>query len=218
MIPAWYHGMLFAGIPLLIAAAFTRRSATWFDHLEIAFYVSCLFALIYLLIIPIRVLVDFPFWDTTQKKAQDEAAKAFVAFIGKQPQYIDIEAVFEVGGFLGSGLAVDNGIVYLMEGGNAISVPWEKVRSWSSNIAGYEQIINTTNPLIPGQVAEGMIINKTNTKARVEAINNSGFFVEIASIETPSWQFRTQDEKLLKKWYEIFNQLNENGGKLDGEQ
>jgi hypothetical protein len=60
------------------------------------------------------------------------------------------------------------------------------------------------------------VMNKSSVKLdnmveKGNAWNKSGFFVSIADIEHPEWVFQTGDAKLLKKWFEIFEQINETG-------
>lgn len=202
--PKWVAGILFIGIPVLFSGF----------QFGFAVGISAFIALIYWGMPPIRMLISLPFLKSELKKVKDEATRAFVTFIGKQPQYIAIESVGNNGYISGTGLAADNGNVYLMENGDAISVPWEKVRSWSWKVAGSNMINNTTSPLSAEHVTDGIAINNANLRSLADAHNNSGFFVEVASIDNPSWHFKSQDENLLKKWYEIFNQLHENNGTI----
>lgn len=151
-----------------------------------------------------------------EKRMRAEADEAFTKFIGKSVKYKDTTIAVsrenrEVGFISGYGLAYDDSIVYMMEHGLAAKIPWTEVRKWSWNVDGY----NTT-AIYGGSLANNMSGNMAaavnNANAKASAFRESGFFVDVADIEHPRWQFMTIDEKLLTRWMEIFKQVSE--GKL----
>ncbi len=107
----------------------------------------------------------------------------------------------------GTGIAYGKGIVYVMDHGIAARIPWADVRNWRWSIEGYDQ----TQIYGGGAAATGMHFQAAanNQNARLRAGLSSGFFVKVADIDHPEWQFMCTDEALLKRWMEIFKQRNE---------
>lgn len=176
-----------------------------------------LFGGILLILLPLWPWIKLIYFKNfSEKRMRDEADEAFTKFIGKSVKYKDTAIAVsrenrEVGFISGYGLAYDDSIVYIMEHGLAAKIPWTEVRKWSWNVDGY----NTT-AIYGGSLANNMSGNMAaavnNANAKASAFRESGFFVDVADIEHPRWQFMTIDEKLLTRWMEIFKQVSE--GKL----
>lgn len=151
---------------------------------------------------------------SVEKRMRAEADEAFTKFIGKPVKYKDTTIAAGNGNeeaLSGYGLAYDDSVVYMMEHGLAAKIPWSEVRKWSWNVDGY-----STTAVYGGNLANNMSGNMAaavnNANAKASAYRDSGFFVDVADIEHPRWQYMTIDKKLLTRWMEIFKQVNE--GKL----
>lgn len=162
----------------------------------------------------IRAIVAIPFVKKNSQRVMEASRSSLINFIGRNPKYLDVSFDVKPDGIGGSAIAYDQGYVYLMQRGIAAKVPWGKIRSWKWEVPGYSQIIDLGNPMSSESVVTGIRLNAKNQEAFAKAFKNSGFFVEISDIENPSWQFTSNDVNVLKKWFEIFNQLNENDGEL----
>lgn len=136
----------------------------------------------------------------------------FPAFIGRKPEYIDT-AVCGFGNNLsnlsGSGIAYAGGRIFIVEEGLAAEIPWEDIRSWTWNVEGH----NVTQVYGASDFATSFQVSNANVAAKSTAERASGFTVTTASIDKPDWRFQTVDVTVLKRWMEIFNQMNE--GRLE---
>jgi hypothetical protein len=70
----------------------------------------------------------------------------------------------------------------------------------------------TSGVNLANNMSGNMAAAVNNANAKASAYRDSGFFVDVADIEHPRWQYMTIDKKLLTRWMEIFKQVNE--GKL----
>ena len=149
------------------------------------------------------------------KAVAPRAKEAMVAFIGSEPRYIDVRGTitrdWNPPKAAGTGMAYDGQYLFIMDDGVVARIPWAAVRNWTWRIEGY-----STNKLLDANraaTANARLQNNVgNANASAEAKRNSGFFVEVADIEQPQWQFRTDNEQLLRRWDEILTQIKE--GKL----
>jgi hypothetical protein len=136
---------------------------------------------------------------------QRETKLRFQEFVGPNADYIDTDIALVPGRrkrFSGTGIALKEGKIYMMDSGMAAHIPWNFIRSWRYEIQGVERsLVGVTN-------YSGVLVPQYSEN-REEAYRGSGFFVTVADIEYPEWQFQTMNKNLAKKWLEIFNQINE---------
>jgi hypothetical protein len=140
----------------------------------------------------------------------DSVAK-FKKFIGETPQYFDCESVAwnkDPTRLTGTGIAYTAKAIYILDNGMAAEIPWSAIREWRWRIEGYSQ-----TRLIGGNTGQRIENDVINTNAKVVARTMSGFFVLVSNINKPEWQFTSANETTLKKWNEIFTQINE--GRLE---
>jgi len=144
----------------------------------------------------------------TARNWNKRVRKRFVDFIGKEPQYIDVSVFGYDNGFKGTGMAYSDGYIYIMQGGYAAEFEWHEVREWSYRIENPDLIM-------PRNLTSASVNHiYYNMRSAGMAAAASGFALRVSSIEAPSWQFTTSDQRICEKWMEICNQLNENNGKL----
>jgi len=134
-----------------------------------------------------------------------ESEMRFQEFVGPNADYINT-TIAPVPGrdnrFSGTGIGFRDGKIYMMHAGVAAQIPWNSVRSWWYEIQGIERsLVSVTNH------AGVAVPHYADNSA--DALRRSGFFVRVADIDHPEWQFQTMDESLVRKWLEIFNQINE---------
>jgi len=151
----------------------------------------------------------------SRKKYAKNAQAIMEAFIGEKPLYIDTGySCSDSKGktICGTGLAYANQCFYIMDHGLCAKLTIEDIRSWKWVIAGTSGI----NMLVGGggmeAVANASVASMQQSSAKFAAWVESGFFISVADIDKPVWQFMTTDEKVLTKWMEIFEQVQE--GKL----
>jgi hypothetical protein len=139
------------------------------------------------------------------KEVSKEAARLLESFIGKPVKYIDSASATFEGGGTGTAIAYDNRTIYIMDRGVAAKIPFDSVRSWRWVVDGYQ-----VTKLYGNFDSLTLLKNEFDSlRARVNAIRKSGLFITVANIEHPEWQFMTTDMVLLKKWMEIFRQVQE---------
>lgn len=146
-----------------------------------------------------------------KKRMEDEANRAFTKFIGKEVKFKDTSLGFSNsadGKICGYGLAYSDSTVYVMEHGLAAKIPWSEIRKWSWNVDGYS-VTSVYGGSLANNAAANMTATINNAKAKWDAYMESGFFITVADIEYPKWQYMTDDKKVLSRWMEIFNQVNE---------
>lgn len=138
-----------------------------------------------------------------------EVKRRFIAFIGAEPEYIDT-AVFQYEeGFRGTGMAYHDGKIFMMQAAHAVEVDWGDVRRWSYNV-------ETPNLLTTSSTdfrVTTHVLNH-NVVSAYRAAKNSGFTLQIASIEAPTLTFTTSDVRICDRWMEILAQVDERGGRL----
>lgn len=103
-----------------------------------------------------------------------------------------------------TGIAYDGQAIYVLDNGVAAKIPWAAVREWRWNIEGYSE-----TRLIGGTAEQRLRNNVHNHDQKIDALSRSGFFVAVADVDKPEWQFTSADETVLRKWHEIFTQINE---------
>lgn len=155
---------------------------------------------------PFVVGVHFKYF--RQKKLLEEAEVALTEFIGKSVKYENVSISGRDGSLSASGLAYDNGFIFIMDHGLAAKVPWADVRNWNWNIAGHNTVTVYGGNLKSNMAGNlSASINNAIEKSRAHA--ESGFFIGVSDIDYPKWQFTSVDEKVLTRWFEIFKQLDE---------
>ena len=181
-----------------VVAFFIFIGAGW-SLLEILWYSIFIAGFIFvLLIFPINYVLN----KRLQSKVLSEAKDAFAEFIGKPVKYSDTSFSIGKSGINGTAIAYDDNHVYIMDHGLAAKIHWDKIRSWEWSIPG--QILMTATSM-----NNAAAVANANSKSRTMAYLDSGFFVHVADIDKPRWQFMTSDESLLIKWMEIFKQVKE---------
>ena len=140
------------------------------------------------------------------------AKKALIEFIGSEPRYLDARGTitrnWQPPMAAATGMAWDGLHIYIVDDGEVAKVPWNAIRTWSWKIEGFgtSRLIGANGPA--GAVAQAQN-NAINANASAAAKRESGFFIEVADVDRPVMQFRTDDEKVLRRWQEIMTQINE---------
>ncbi len=138
-----------------------------------------------------------------------EVRRRFIAFIGAAPDYVDTAVFQHEEGFRGTGVAYHDGRIFMMQAGHAVELDWGKVRRWSYNVEAPDLLTtSSTDMRVTTQVLNH------NVASAYRAARNSGFTLQIASIEAPTWTFTTSDVRVCERWMEILSQVNERGGRL----
>lgn len=138
-----------------------------------------------------------------------EARRRFVGFIGADPDYIDSAVFMYEDGFRGTGIAYHDGKVFMMQAGHAVEVEWRDVRRWSYSVAAPDLL---TTSSIDSQVLTH--VTSHNLASAYRAAKSSGFTLQVASIDRPTWKFTTSDVPVCERWMEILSQVDERGGRL----
>lgn len=177
----------------------------WMNQLMPAVYIVLIFSLIGIPLIPLIAI-----WLRFLLKKQDRMVRehglfVFKKFVGDQAKYIDVvTGAWKQGGnrVVPTGIATDGSNIYVMDDGVGAKIPWDQVRNWRW---GTESAAVRYGRIGFGALEDGA----ENAVAEQRAAKNSGFFVSVSDVEKPEWQFMTKDETLLKKWMEIFTQIDE---------
>ena len=133
------------------------------------------------------------------------ARETMTAFIGQKPNYLDavgVAARNPRGAATGSGLAITDEFIYILDDGEVGRIPYGMVRGWEWKIAGY-------NRYDSDNLADGTKMLLKNHASRANAQLESGFFISVKDVDKPVWQFRTMDRQVLLRWNEIFKQAFE---------
>lgn len=138
-----------------------------------------------------------------------EVRRRFIAFIRTVPVYIDTAVFKYEEGFRGTGIAYHDGKVFLMQAGHAVEVEWQDVRSWSYSVEAPDLL--TTSSLDNRVTSQMLNYNLSNA---YRAATNSGFTVQVASIDCPTLKFTTSNVQVCERWMEILSQVDERGGRL----
>ena len=141
-----------------------------------------------------------------QKLLLVETKEKFAEFVGKPVKYSDVSVSGSNEGIVGTGIAYDDGTIYIMDQGVAAKFNWDVIRKWEWSIPGHTTFYGT------GGLTSAQTTLLANAQSRTQAYLDSGFFIDVIDIEKPRWQFMSSDEKVLTKWMEIFTQIKE--GKL----
>lgn len=73
-------------------------------------------------------------------KAGDDAKAALTEFIGKEPEYIDTGmAMAGKQSYSGTGIALSDGRLYILDEGVAAELPWIRIRRWSWNVGVWKK-------------------------------------------------------------------------------
>lgn len=148
-----------------------------------------------------------------QKGAQrkKDALDAMEKFMGERPQYIDTAHSCRQSDktVCGTGIAYANQNVYIMDHGLCAKLELEDIRSWKWSIEG----VSGGSVFVGGNPIETTINNSVSNiqhgMNKFAAWVQSGFFITVADINKPIWQFMTVDKNVLDKWMEIFDQWQE---------
>lgn len=120
---------------------------------------------------------------------------------------VSISGYFEDGKVLVDGLAYKDKVLHVMTRGKVFRIPYSQVRKWEWKIQTPETVEIYGSGL---QAASAQAsANQSNVSAAVRAFMQSGFFIQIADENNPVLQFHSSDEAVLRRWHEIFNQINE---------
>jgi hypothetical protein len=134
----------------------------------------------------------------------EDSRDALIKFMGFEPQYIDTQAAPGILApkklLVGTGIAYGGGCVYIMNDGEIARIPWALVRSWRWSIEGY----STTEFVGKVEFVDRLRAYNIDEIDMLSARNRSGFFVTVADVEKPVWQFTEWNKAVLEKWDEIF--------------
>ena len=176
-----------------------------FNRMMPVVYLLLVFSVLGIPLIPV-LIIGFKVWENKQvRTVRENGLRVFKEFVGGGTKHIDVvEGISKqkTANLTPTGLATDGANIYVMDDGVGAKIPWAQVRNWgwSTNDA----------PVRYGRTGLGGLQDDVaNKEAAVDAYKNSGFFVSVADVEKPEWQFMTSDEALLKKWMEIFTQIDE---------
>ncbi len=140
----------------------------------------------------------------TERKSE-EAKAVFLKFIGKKPKYINTDWMpIGDGSISGTGIALSDGALYLMDKGVAAKIQFPEIRTWRWIVPGADRI-----RVIRGNHLDHMAANRQNANAALIAYLDSGIFVSVHDIDKPEWQFMSKDVEILKRWHEILLQGRE---------
>jgi hypothetical protein len=140
------------------------------------------------------------------KKMEPEWEDGFKKHTGVSDR-VSVSGYFEDGKSQVDGIAYKDRVVHLMTRGKVYSVPYSQVRTWEWKIRTPETI--EVHGVGMQATAAQASANDSNINAAVRAFMQSGFFIQIADENNPMLQFHSSDESVLRKWQEIFNQIDE---------
>lgn len=141
------------------------------------------------------------------KKRVKEARKAFERYAGNA-RYLDFDEDLFDYSLIVSGIAYDGHSIIVMDKGYAVKLDRADIRSWTWRIEGY----STTQIYGKSDIVTSMKVIGANRKSYLDSLASSGFFIEVADIDNPVWQFMSCNERVLRRWDEILRQIDE--GKL----
>jgi hypothetical protein len=135
-----------------------------------------------------------------------EARKVLAEFAGNAV-YIDAAPTGGRDGksLTGTGMAWDGEYLYVLDTGEVARIPLPAIRSWTWKIEGAPQTKLYGSP----NLGVRLDVAADNLGEAVAARSKSGFFVTVADIKRPLWQFTTRDEAVLRRWEEILTQIDE---------
>jgi len=140
-------------------------------------------------------------------KAVRQARERFRAFVGRDVPYFDIEgAKASPKGLTATAIAFDpaSKTTFMLDQGQAVEIPWSAVRRWRWHIDGH-----TTSYTASASPVATHTTQVANINSRAEARIGSGFFLEVADVDFPEWQYQSVDKRKLNRWHEIFTQVAE---------
>ena len=186
----------------------TKSVSVGFGWLVIVIIPLCLTIIGIFVAAPLMTILQRLKASSAAKKLAAEGRKAFVAFIGREAEYLDVDACgygSNLKQLSAAGMAYAGGRLFVLEEGVAAELPWELIRSWKWRTEGASQTQLYGNVDIGSQ----MQVRTANQNARARAYRASGFTITTADIDKPEWHYQTDDEKTLKKWMEILTQMDE---------
>jgi hypothetical protein len=140
------------------------------------------------------------------KKMEPEWEDGFKKHTGVSDR-VSVSGYFEDGKSQVDGIAYKDRVVHLMTRGKVYSVPYSQVRTWEWKIRTPETV-EVHGAGMQATAAQASA-NDSNINAAVRAFMQSGFFIQIADENNPVLQFHSSDEAVLRRWQEIFNQIDE---------
>ena len=147
----------------------------------------------------------------TVRKCTEEAPAVMEKFIGQRPQYIDVAHSMRQSDrtISATGIAYANQVFYIMDHGLCAKLTLDDIRNWEWKINGasHSSTVVTGNAMQTVLQAQSDI--REAKRAEFTALVGSGFFITVADIAKPVWQFMTSDKNVLNKWMEIFAQVQE---------
>ena len=190
----------FLEVPALAAVIILLSYALWKGPGAVLMFVPAVI-LAMVIAAPIRSLVLYI-------SMKSEAEERIRAAIGRAPLRMEATAskLPDSPRIGASGIAWDGDRLYIMEAGELATIPWSDVRSWTWRIPGYSKSV-----AYGGGLNTAAQVWNENASAQVEAAANSGFFVQVADLDRPTWHFQCSDRRVLERWYEILNQIKEGG-------
>ena len=176
-----------------------------FNRMMPLVYILLIFSVLGIPLIPV-LLIGLKIWESQQvRTVRENGLRVFKAFVGDNAKHIDVmEGVSRQGAdrLTPTGIATDGANIYVMDDGVGAKIPWDKVRNWSWQ--------TEEAPIRYGRKGFGALEDGVaNQQSELNAYLSSGFFVTVADVDKPEWQFMTKDQTLLKKWMEIFTQIDE---------
>ena len=139
-----------------------------------------------------------------------KARRAMVTAIGREPIAIDTTgslAKEKKGWISASGLAWDGTRIWVLDSGELASFPPEMVRRWAwrTRQASRTRVYGSGTAMVGAQLQ----VMGDNAEARAAAFADSGFFLTVADLARPGWQFMCEDVAVLERWEEILRQVGE---------
>ena len=142
---------------------------------------------------------------------QKESQAVMEKFVGGKAQYIDAAHSFRQSDrtFSGTAIAYANKVFYIIDHGLGTKFSLDDIRSWEWKIAGasYGSSIAIGNPM--HLMMQAQAAQRQAQRTELVALIDSGFFITVADINKPVWQFMNSDKNVLNKWMEIFEQAQE---------
>jgi hypothetical protein len=205
------------------------RKQKLFDPLDSSFGTFQMVAIILLAISIVGLVVLLPVMtmfrainaSRGRKEWEDGAQQAFQDFIGKRPRYFDFHysATNPISTSITcTALAFDGERIYVLSAkhpGYAFAVDWDDIRGWRWELPGYQtehvSFVGASTAGFAAGMAASMGANRRNEEAKNESAAQSGFFIDVADVDTPELHYQSDDVDHLKRWMEIFRQIKESG-------
>jgi hypothetical protein len=140
-------------------------------------------------------------------EAVHQAKERFRTFVGRDLPYCDVEgANARPKGITATAIAFDpaSKTTFVLDQGRAAEIPWSDVRRWRWQIDGHSTFHTASASPVAAHTATVATMN-----SRADARLGSGFFLEVADVDFPEWQFQSVDKAKLNRWLEIFTQASE---------